>query len=95
MRSALALAPLAQVPDDARLAQRYYALVVPFVSLQDDVTLAEVQARWTGAGGPLLATEDAAGDLVPVLGAFQGETLQDWELLARLQADPQALGVLP
>jgi poly-gamma-glutamate synthesis protein (capsule biosynthesis protein) len=92
----LALAPLAEIPAEQRLAQRYYAIVAPFASLQDDVPLAEVQARWASSGtGALLATEDAVSDLAPILGAFQGETLRDWDLLARLQADPQALGVLP
>ena len=43
--------------DGITLAERFYAVVVPFDTVQDDVTLEELKARWAGEGdGPLYVT---------------------------------------
>ncbi len=105
--------PLQQVVDDAQasvriglapltvvaqpIAERFYAVVVPFATVTDDIAWAEVQARWQGqGGGPLYATREAAEDLPVILGARAlTETLTVEQLRMRLEAEPGALGVLP
>lgn len=91
----ISLAPLAAVAQP--MAERFYAVVVPFATVMDDVALAEVQARWQGqGGGPLYATQGAAEDLPVILGARAlTETLTVEQLRMRLEAEPGALGVLP
>lgn len=91
----IGLAPLVAVVQP--IAERFYAVVVPFATVTDDVALAEMQARWQGqGGGPLYATQEAAADLSVILGARAfTETLTVEELRARLEAEPGALGVLP
>jgi len=78
--------------------ERVYAAVVPFESLGDDITAAELQARWRGQGtGPLLATDQVLDELRAAMGeASPVEPLgAEAELLALLQADPSAVGILP
>ncbi len=78
------------------IAERFYAVVVPFATVADDVGLAEVRARWQGAGaGPLYVTEEAADDLLVVLGQRAAEVVPVHELLARLAGEPGALGIMP
>jgi len=78
------------------LAKRYYAVVVPFATVRDDISLDELQQRWQGKGeGPLYASQALASELVPVLGNFSGTTLSHEDLLARLEDDQHAIGVLP
>ncbi len=91
----IGLAPLAVVAQP--IAERFYAVVVPFATVTDDIALAEVQARWQGqGGGPLYATREAAEDLPVILGARAlTETLTVEQLRMRLEAEPGALGVLP
>lgn len=91
----IGLAPLAVIAQP--IVERFYAVVVPFATVTDDIALAEVQARWQGqGGGPLYATQEAAADLPVILGARAlTETLTVEELRARLEAEPGALGVLP
>ncbi len=90
----LRLVPLSAALDP--IAERFYAVVVPFATVADEVSLAEVQARWQGAGaGPLYVTEEAAEDLPAVLGQRAVEAVPADELLARLTDDPDALGIIP
>lgn len=91
----IGLAPLAAVAQP--VVERFYAVVVPFATVMDDVALAEVQARWQGrGGGPLYATQGAAEDLPVILGARAlTETLTVEQLRMRLEAEPGALGMLP
>ena len=78
------------------IAERFYAVVVPFATIPDEISLAEVQARWQGAGaGPLYVTEEAAEDLSVVLGQRMAEVVSTDELLARLTSKPGALGIMP
>jgi poly-gamma-glutamate synthesis protein (capsule biosynthesis protein) len=78
------------------LAERFYAVVAPFATVPDDVTLAEIQARWRGQGsGPLLTAAGSRAMLAPVLGAGMVEEVNATRLLARLEAAPGSLGILP
>jgi len=91
----IGLAPLAAAAQP--IVERFYAVVVPFATVMDDVALAEVRARWQGQGsGPLYATQEAAADLPVILGARAlTETLTVEELRTRLEAEPGAWGALP
>jgi hypothetical protein len=93
--------------DEARVAaeedgtvlvqERVYAVVAPFDSLRDDLSLAELEARWAADGdAPLLTSADTLVELTESLGAPGIEPLpSDDELLARLASDPDAVGILP
>ncbi|HXF62215.1 MAG TPA: CapA family protein [Caldilineaceae bacterium] len=80
-----------------RLAERFYAVVAPFATIPDDITLEALQLRWqSGEGGPLFAAAGATRMLAPVLGAAGPvEELPTDELLARLEATPGALAIIP
>ena len=89
---------LAAQGDALLVQQRVYAAVVPFESLVDGITEAELQARWRGEGtGPLLATARVLDELRATMGeAALVEPLGDEaELLGLLQADPNAVGIVP
>lgn len=94
VRLALVPLPVAQNP----LAERFYAVVVPFPTITDDITLDELRERWTGGAnrGGLYVTPEAADDLSAVLGSSRNaEIVPAEEMLARLEAAPQAIGILP
>ena len=77
------------------LAERYYAVVVPFDTVSDEVSLAHVQAHWQGkADGPLYVAFDPAM-LSPILGPFAGTVLPADKLLNALLEDRKAIGILP
>jgi poly-gamma-glutamate synthesis protein (capsule biosynthesis protein) len=40
----------ADQPEGKTLAERFYAAVVPFATVRDDITLDELKARWAGTG---------------------------------------------
>ena len=78
------------------LAERFYALVAPFQTVRDDVSLGELQARWIGESeAPLYVTADAASELQAALNLFGAEVIGPDEMLTRLEAEPDALGILP
>src|SRR5690606_13270061 len=88
------LAPLGSA--EHRIAERFFAVVAPFATVQDDIALDDVQSRWRGEGdAPLLAAPGAGALLAPVLGASAVEELQLEDLLARLEETPGALAVVP
>ena len=93
--AALALA----AEGEALLVQeRVYAAVVPFDAIGDEISRAELEARWRGEGaGPLLATADVLDELRAAMGeSSQVEPIEEAaQLLGRLQADPTAVGILP
>lgn len=90
----LKLVSLAATPDP--IAERFYAVVVPFATVADEVSLTEIRSRWQGAGaGPLYVTEEAADDLPAVLGRSAAQVVPADELLARLIGEPNALGIIP
>ena len=90
----LAWQPLSQLPEEA-VIERFYAIVAPFATVQDDVSLTTLQAFWIGEGGPLIVAEEAAEPLSVVFGGPPAHTAPAHELLQRLQEDPGALGILP
>jgi len=89
-----ALHPLS-VADGEIGVQRFYAVVAPFATIRDDVSLAELQARWMGEAGPLLVAEEAAGPLSVIFGEAPDRTIPAANMAAALQADDRAWGVLP
>jgi Bacterial capsule synthesis protein PGA_cap len=77
------------------LAERYYAVVAPFDTLRDEISLADLQARWQGKGdGPLHVSGDP-GMLSAILGPFEGSVVPAEELLQVLSEDRKAVGILP
>jgi Bacterial capsule synthesis protein PGA_cap len=77
------------------LAERFYAAVAPFDTVTDSVSLAEIQARWTAKGSaPLYVSEDSPF-LRAVLGPSAAAVITPTVLLATLQQDPKAIGILP
>jgi poly-gamma-glutamate synthesis protein (capsule biosynthesis protein) len=75
-----------------------FAAVVPFEAIGDEISQAELEARWRGEGvGPLLATADVLDELRAAMGeSSQVEPIEEAaQLLGRLQADPTAVGILP
>jgi len=94
VRLALVPLPVAQNP----LAERFYAVVVPFATLRDDITLDDLRGFWVGfsSKGILYVTQDAADELAAVLGSQRNaEIVPAEEMLARLQAAPHAVGIMP
>ncbi len=81
--------------DGIALAERFYVAVVPFDTVQDDVSLEELKARWAGSGGgPLYVTADSAM-LSAIFGEGKGAEVAAEELLATLQDDRTAIGLIP
>lgn len=78
------------------LLERYYAVVVPFATARDDVSLQELQQRWQGfGGGQLLATTDTVTILQSLWGTPRATAVESETLLTALEADPTALAILP
>lgn len=77
------------------IMERYYAVVVPFATVTDEVSLREVQQRWQGFGdGDLLVTAAAAATLQGMWGMPAGALVDEEELLAGLTATPGAIGII-
>jgi poly-gamma-glutamate synthesis protein (capsule biosynthesis protein) len=77
------------------LLSQYFAVVVPFDTLQDDIPLADLQARWQG-GDPLLVS-DSALEYLPTLLGKPGENVRAVaaaDLIGALEADRTALGLI-
>lgn len=90
-----AAAPLLSIAP-AEGAAYYLAPVVPFDTVQDDITLAEVQARWLGESTVYIPP--AARDPLNLLLGAAGENVVNAEapdLIGLLDADRSALGLLP
>ncbi len=91
----ISFAPLAPTHDE-KLAERVYAVVAPFATVRDEITLDELKIRWSGAGdGPLFASEDAALALGPIFENLPAHIAPAAELPTRLAAEPGRLGLLP
>ncbi len=76
------------------LVERHFAVVAPFDSLQDDITLADLQARWQGAG-PIYTTEEGAQLLPTLLGESTAQVVPLVKMRESLEADRSALGIVP
>ena len=77
-------------------AAYYLAPVVPFDTVQDDITLADVQARWQD--GAALYTTSAVRELLVSLLGEAGDnviTIERADLIGALEQDREALGILP
>jgi poly-gamma-glutamate synthesis protein (capsule biosynthesis protein) len=90
----LALAPRQSAAHS--LAERYYAVVAPFATVTDDITLDDLRQRWQRADGGLLAAPGVTTMLAPVLGeAAAVEEVKVADLIDRLEDTPGALGIVP
>ena len=91
----IALLPRAQA--SRPLADRVFAVVAPFATVRDDVSLDELRQRWLGAAeaGPLAVTEDAAALLAAVFGPGAPTVVARDALRLTLESTPGGLGILP
>lgn len=82
---------------EVALAQRFFAIVAPFATLDDDISMQDLQARWQGESeaDPLLASSATLQLLEPILGPSDAVTVKAGDLLAALEDTPGALGILP
>lgn len=86
--------PLSQAPDGG-LVQRVFAVVAPFTTIQDGISLEDLKTRWAGGSAPLFVTEEAAVALGPVFESLPSQIVPIAELASRLAQQPGALGILP
>lgn len=92
-RAVVKVSSLGTIPQP--ILERFYAVVVPFATTLDDVTLQEVQQRWQGFGdGPLLVTPDAAATLQSQWGVTLSPLVGADTLLQELEATPGAFGII-
>jgi len=78
------------------LQTRYFAPVVPFDTLQDDITLDELAARWQGSA-PVFTTDVAMEWLPALLGspASSTEAVAPDTLIALLEENRDAIAIIP
>lgn len=94
-RVTIDLRPLSEADGDI-LGERVFAVVAPFATVRDDVSLAELQARWMGQGGGLVVANTAFEPLRIVFGQVSSSvTVPDDQLRQALQDHPGALGLMP
>lgn len=79
-----------------QLAERFFVPVLPFDSVQDEITLDELVQRWRGSG-TVYTTEEGWAFLPTVLGSAGANvfTVPADELRAQLEANRSAIGILP
>jgi poly-gamma-glutamate synthesis protein (capsule biosynthesis protein) len=82
---------------EVALAQRFFAVVAPFATITDDISLKDLQLRWQGLSddGPLLASSATVDLLKPVLGDGDAVMVKSGDLISALEENPDALGILP
>lgn len=94
----LSIAPRTQVAG-VSLLERYYAAVVPFATVQDDIDLPALAARWRGEDtGALVLPIDHNAELTALFGPDRGANVVVTELekvLATLEATPGSIGIVP
>lgn len=94
VRVLLTFGPLSQAGEV--VAERFYALAVPFATIQDGAPLDEVMARWQGTSpDPLIISDYAGVDLAAVLGSTALTPTQAMTLPVALAATPGAWAILP
>jgi predicted small lipoprotein YifL len=95
----ITLAPLAAADPSTTFAERYYAVVVPFDTLTDDVSLDDLSQRYVGVSsvGILYVTPESKRALHALLGGdtHAAQVVPADEMLAHLQKRRDAMGVLP
>lgn len=78
------------------LVSQTFAVVAPFESVRDDISLTELQDRWSGRSlEPLYVYEDTAIGLSSILGAQRISTLSLERWQEFLDNAPDAIGILP
>lgn len=81
------------------LYTRFLAPVVPFATLDDDVSMAELKLRWQGRGeGPLVIASDYVSELEAIFGeeaAASVQTASSSALAAVLEVSDGAMGIVP
>lgn len=84
-------------PNDSgfALAQRYFAVVVPFDTVQDDIALDEVIARWDGSA-PVYTDDSGLNWLPALLGqpAVSTKGVDPEALIGLLEENRDALGII-
>jgi hypothetical protein len=94
----IGLMPLSPV-GGAAIYTRFYAPVVAFATVADDISLAELAARWQGDGdGPLVVTREYAAELTAILGAPMAESVVVTGtngILALVETNADAVGIVP
>ncbi|RLT40711.1 MAG: hypothetical protein DWI57_08010, partial [Chloroflexi bacterium] len=85
--------------EDAAVYSRFFAPVVAFSTVTDDIAQAELAARWQGAGGGSLAvTREYVAELHALLGTPMAESVIVTDtngILALVEADASAVGIVP
>lgn len=94
----IALLPLREA-SDAAIYTRFYAPVVAFATVADNITLEELTARWQGeGGGPLVVTREYQAELSVLLGTpMAGSVVVTTTngILNLIESNPQAVGIVP
>lgn len=82
-------------PEALPLAERYFAVVAPFATVNDDIALNELQQRWQGFDQrPLFVTTDAAPLLESLWGTTASQVVTTEDLMNTLESQPDALGIV-
>ncbi len=78
------------------LATRYFAAVVPFDTIQDDLTLEELTARWDGSA-PVYVSQAALDWLPAILGqpGASTEAVEPEALIGLLEENRDAIALIP
>lgn len=77
------------------IIERYYAVVAPFATVRDDISLNELQQRWQGFDNtPIFVTPDADLPLEALWGTTNNQIIPADELLPTLENTPDALGII-
>ncbi len=77
------------------IVERFYAVVAPFATVQDDISLLELQQRGQGLGEASLFVADEAVPFVAALwGSAAGQVVAEADLLGTLENTPGALGII-
>jgi len=78
------------------IVERFYAVVAPFATVRDDISLQELQQRWQGFGtAPLFVTNEASSLIAALWGTPAGQAIAATALLTTLENTPDALGIIP
>lgn len=81
--------------NSVRIMERFFAAVVPFATVTDDISLEELLQRWQGNGqGSLFVTQDAANLLAAHWGPTAATVVAGDALQAALESTPGAVGIL-
>ncbi|MEZ4733931.1 MAG: CapA family protein [Caldilineaceae bacterium] len=77
------------------LIERYYAVVAPFSTVQDDISLKELQQRWQGFNpDPLFVTAEVASLLQALWGSTTSQIVAEDSLPQALESNENALGIV-